>query len=288
MYSLNKIIWVLANPLSLGLLMFAVGILLKAACRCAGGVKKQGRVLDRIAAILLCASFIWFWMWGSKAWTCVVGAGLEREFLIECVSGFRMRDATDYPFADAIVDLGGGCGAETNFSSCVSLNAGSDRAYFSALLWKAGKAPIVIPSGNGLDVADKRFIMDLGVPEDAIVVENNARNTEENARFVRDIVLSRQSSVVSNRSAQTAGSGLKVKKPSVLLVTSAWHMKRSLLMFKKYAPELECIPAACDFECSVGYPLSFKDVLPDPGAFECNCRYFHEWLGLFGYKYLRR
>ena len=65
-------------------------------------------------------------------------------------------------------------------------------------------------------------------------------------------------------------------------------MKRSLLMFKKYAPELECIPAACDFECSVGYPLSFKDVLPDPGAFECNCRYFHEWLGLFGYKYLRR
>ena len=49
MYSLNKIIWVLANPLSLGLLMLAVGILLKAACRCAGGVKKQGRVLDRIA-----------------------------------------------------------------------------------------------------------------------------------------------------------------------------------------------------------------------------------------------
>ena len=277
MYSLNKFVWMLANPLALGLLILGLGLALKMVGLFAVKTDARKRCVYKVAWGMVAVSLLWFWLWGTKAWMHVVGHGLERDFLVEGTDGMRMRAAADYPQVDAIVDLGGGCGANTNLFPCALLNAGADRAYFSALLWKSGKAPVIIPSGSGLDMADKVFLMDLGVPEEAIIVENAARNTEENAKFVMD-VLGRVEHV-------ERGEG---KRHRILLVTSAWHMKRSLLMFAKYAPNVECIPAACDFECIADDTLQFGDFFPDTGAFECNCRYFHEWLGIWGYKYFRR
>lgn len=268
MYSLNKFVWVIANPLMIGCLMLGLGIVLKLLGSVIATSDVKRCRMFKVAWIFVALSFVWFWLWGTPAWSRVVGQNLERGFL--GMNG-RIIAATDYPLCDAIVDLGGGCGARTNMYDGVLLNAAADRAYFSALLWKAGKAPIIIASGSGLELADKAFMCDLGVPEQVILVENDARNTEENARFVKDVLAAKN-----------------IKNAKILLVTSAWHMKRSLMMFGKYASELECIPAACDFECSPCPDLQFGDFLPDTGAFECNCRYFHEWLGILGYKYFRR
>ena len=73
------------------------------------------------------------------------------------------------------------------------------------------------------------------------------------------------------------------------MVTSAWHMKRTMLMYGKYAPNVEAIPAPCDFENTLGAAnvSGFKALLPDPQVLMWNSIAFKEWLGYFGYRYLR-
>jgi len=281
MYGLNKLVWVMANPLFLGLTFLFAGLLLKTIGLCNARSEARSRKVFKIAWSLVFLAFIWFWLWGTKAWTRVVGYRLERDYLVDAAGEMRMRPAFDYPNADAIVVLGGGCGARTSFYNGVMLNAAADRAYFGAQLWKEEKAPLVIPSGWGATDADRRFMIDLGVSADSIVADDEARNTEENAKFVREILRERLSHIERVEHVDEV-------KPKILLVTSAWHMKRGLLMFAKYATEVECIPAACDFESVPQQPLCVADFLPNVGAFECNCRYFHEWLGILGYSCFRK
>ena len=78
-------------------------------------------------------------------------------------------------------------------------------------------------------------------------------------------------------------------RPKVLLVTSAWHMKRARLMFKKYAPGIEVVCAPADFENTFMARKTpfFKAILPDPNVFYLNSVAFHEWVGIVGYSIFR-
>jgi uncharacterized SAM-binding protein YcdF (DUF218 family) len=152
-----------------------------------------------------------------------------------------------------------------------------------------------MPSGKGLIYSDRRFLLDLGVPEAAIVVENRARNTEENAKFVGELVVEEvgRRKEEGGRRKLEGGSGKENLegdglKPKVLVVTSAWHMKRTLLMFEKYAPQIEVIPAACDFECVPTGNLQLTELLPNAEVFGRNAVYFHEWIGIFWYRIFRQ
>ena len=60
----------------------------------------------------------------------------------------------------------------------------------------------------------KRFLTDLGVPDPMIIVEDKSRDTIENARYARQICERRG-----------------FVRP--ILVTSAYHLKRSVLSFSK-------------------------------------------------------
>lgn len=71
-------------------------------------------------------------------------------------------------------------------------------------------------------------------------------------------------------------------------MTSAWHMKRALLMFRKYAPDVEVIPAPCDFECVPSGAFNWVELIPNAEVFGRSSVYFHEWLGYWGYKLFRR
>ena len=113
-----------------------------------------------------------------------IGVALEREW--------TAVKAEDAPKADAIVLLGGGMGSNTNVYPNAEMYSemwsGADRVWHAARLWKAGKAPIVIPTGCGEKESAVPLLRDLGVPDEAILVEDKARNTEENARFVERIL----------------------------------------------------------------------------------------------------
>ncbi|MBM4072180.1 MAG: YdcF family protein [Planctomycetes bacterium] len=118
---------------------------------------------------------------------------------------------------EAIVVLGGGLTpAAPPFLMEPDLSDAADRVWYAAQLFRRGVAPRIIVSGGSLvpisgpatteAEAMRRFLMDLGVPSEAIISEDKALNTIENIRNVRQMV----------------GEG------RVALVTSGYHMLRAL------------------------------------------------------------
>ena len=255
MYLLNKIVGGCLNPLVIGLVtVVASGLCLWRNWRKAG----FGLLIGAVA---------WLWLWSTPMTYRWMGGALESEWPVV--------KAEDAPTADAIVLLGGGMGSNTNVYPYAEMWNGADRVWHAARLYKAGKAPIVIPTGAGEKESSVPLLLDLGVPEGAIRVEPEARNTEENAKFVEKILEPRNTQNTRKR---------------VLLVTSAWHMRRSVLMYRKYAPSLEIIPAAADYEATVqtGRPFSLKDLWPDATMFYANSYILKEYIGYWGYRLFRR
>jgi len=217
----------------------------------------------------IAAGALWLWTMSTPAMYSVLGMSLERDYPPTRVETL--------PAADAIVVLGGGVSGNTNTCPYAELSMAADRVAHAARLWKAGKAPVVIPSGERETMASLPLLRELGLPDSAILVENKARNTEENVKFVAELVKGR-------------GEGLKGSRPRILLVTSAWHMRRSLLMFRKYAQGVEVIPAACDYEATLSSdrPLEAKDFAPTADALLRNSYMLKEIIGYWGYCLLRR
>lgn len=254
MYVLNKIVGSLLNPLALGMLLMLAGVV----CGCL-----RPRFCRRVAVGFGVAALLWFWGWSTQVVMRMVALPLEMEFPVV--------KAEDAPVCDAIVVLGGGMGANTNVYPYAEMWGGADRVWHAARLYRAGKASVVIPSGQGECESTVPLLLDLGVPPEAIRVEPAARNTEENAAFVQDMLKGGES------------------RPRVLLVTSAWHMRRSLLMYRRYAPGLDIYPAATDYEALVNdAPFSLVDLLPSYDRFMRNCVAFKEHVGYWGYRLFRR
>jgi uncharacterized SAM-binding protein YcdF (DUF218 family) len=119
---------------------------------------------------------------------------------------------------DAIVVLGGGMTpAAPPFLMEPDLSDGADRIWYAAQLYHRGVARRIIVSGGSFveqrggpatseAEAMRRFLIDLGVPLEAIVSEGNSLNTLGNIRNVRQMV----------------------GDARVALITSAFHMPRAL------------------------------------------------------------
>jgi len=258
---INHAIAFLTSPLSVAFAVLVLGLLL--------GCKRR-----RVGVAVIGLGLVWLYCMSSGWMYLLLGLGLEREFPPQRVE--------ELPNVDAIVVLGGGIGARTNGVHYAELYAAADRVAHAARLWKAGKAPVVIPSGVSELQAARPFLLELGVPESAILVENDSRNTEENARFVAAYVKKHHEQNVAN---STVSLNLQ---PKIILVTSAWHMRRSLLLFRKYAPGIDVIPAACDYEATLGaVHFGLDCILPDAESLLHNSYMLKEYVGYWGYKLLR-
>lgn len=154
-------------------------------------------------------------------------------------------------YSCAIV-LGGFSGTDANDNGF--FNAASDRFIQGIKLLATKKASrLLITSGNGNLIPGafreaawaKTQLLQLNVPDSAILIENNSKNTLENARFSK--VLIEQ----------------KHLPPPYLLVTSAFHMRRSLMIFKKAG--IAVIPYPCNYVAGRGRidPAAF---MPDAQA----------------------
>lgn len=162
---------------------------------------------------------------------------LQRQALAEA------RAAKPY-FYGAIVVLGGAiAGPELPYNPNPSLTPSSDRLWQAARPSKKGVAPKIIVSGGNYghdgptEHSEARymrgFLIDLGVPPEAIEEEGSARNTIENIANVRAMV----------------------KGGSVALVTSAYHMPRSLRLAREYGLNAAAFPTEWHSE-SGGAPWS--------------------------------
>ena len=264
-YYINKIVGAVLNPLGTGLLLALLSIVL---------LRLKSR---RWGVMAVFAAVVWLWFWSTGAVGRWIGLSLEREFPPQLAEAM--------PQADAIVVLGGGVGVDTNVCPYAELYPSADRAWHGARLYKADKAPKVFVTNRG----DALVMMDLGVPKAAISGPSEARNTEEEARALVE-VFSQSRTVDDLSHSSTSPLDFASAKPKVLLVTSAWHMRRAKLMYERYAKGVEVIPAATDHVnmTMFGRPLEFKDFVPNPEMIGQNAYMFKEWLAYYGYKWLRK
>ena len=247
MYVLNKIVWFFLNPVALPLVGALVGGVLL--------VRKAPR--RRLGGWILFASLAFLWFESTLICLSIVGRPLERPYL-------ATQTVESLPSADAVVVLGGGIG-KCDDMAYPDMYDSADRVWHAARLWKAGKAPIVVASGVGELGATVPLLLDFGVPREAIVVDDKSRNTYENSRFTERLLLER------------AG-GATNAAPSVLLVTSAWHMPRACGNFAKTS--LRVVPAAADFSAMNARVRHWWDwVAPGADTLMRNNYYFKEWLG---------
>ncbi|TJY59916.1 YdcF family protein [Sinimarinibacterium sp. CAU 1509] len=242
-----KILTVLLQPLGAALLALLFALLL-------------WRRRVGLARGLTGAALVWLWLWSMPWASEALRASLEQRY--------PMRAPDDLPQADAIVLLGGGIEpAAPPRRLDVDVNSGGDRMIYTAALYHAGKAPLIIVSGGRLpwtpgtqSEADAMaaLLQQLGVPDAAVLREGRSRTTRENARYTRDLLATR---------------GIH----RVLLVTSALHMPRSMRNFE--TPGVEFIAAPTDVEV-VERAHGVLDLLPDTRALDGSARAFKEYLGL--------
>jgi len=249
MYYINKFVGFVVSPIGVAIICGMVAMLLTWRKRLCAA-----KWLGMLTAV-------WLWLWMTPIMVWVVGVPLEREFL---VSG-RVPLVESLPEADAIVLLGGSMGIETNVNSYAEMATSADRVWQAARLFKAGKASKIIATGDYAKDTTLPLLKEFGVGEEAVSFVD-ARTTEEEAKGLE-----------------------KLGYKKILLVTSAWHMKRARLMFKKYAPGIEVICAPADFENTfMATKTTFlKAILPDPTVFYLNSVAFHEWVGIVGYSIFR-
>jgi uncharacterized SAM-binding protein YcdF (DUF218 family) len=191
-------------------------------------------------------------------------------------SAYRPPDPL--PAADAIVVLSGGIHARTPPRPTVEVSEAGDRVLFGAELFRRGRAPRIICTGNvGIGAIGRRaeaedmaeLLVAVGVPEAAITRETKAQNTHEHA---------------VNLCPVFDQQGIR----RVLLVTTAMHMPRSMAVFRRSCPAVQYIPAPTDFRIVESMPVPWyrhaATLLPTPQSLAAFSDASHEYIGLLYYR----
>jgi uncharacterized SAM-binding protein YcdF (DUF218 family) len=186
----------------------------------------------------------------------------------------------EIPTAEAIVLLGGATRSQSPPRQIPEVQEAGDRIIYTAKLYKDKKAPLIIISGGRIEwygggVAEStdiaRLLELMGIPKEAIVEEPDSLNTYENAVNVNKILKQRNIN-------------------TILLVTSAIHMPRSLLIFKHF--KINAIPAPTDYlvseqeihELDSTKEGKFLSLLPDTEKLDRTTRAIKEYIGTSIYR----
>ena len=191
--------------------------------------------------------------------------------LFRYAEGNRIKpDPSSLPRADAIVVLSGMLANIPAAKGVVKEWGDPDRFWGGIELYKLGKADTLIFTGALLPwdkdrtpegVVLKIFATGAGVPEKNILVTGEAQNTEQEAAAVLKLV--------------------KRDRPSILLVTSAFHMTRARLIFEKKGFVVHEYPV--DFKVGAS-DRTLMDFLPSPGALSLTDIALREGIGRAYYR----
>lgn len=249
-------------------------------------VTKVSKIWRLLASgpLWLALSLAWLWVWSTPALCTWLAGSLERRYPPVAVEAL--------PSAELIVVLGGCMGAAVPPRLYPELNDASSRLWHGARLYRAGKAPLmVVTSPTNETAAMKEFLVDLGVPAAAIIREMRSRTTYENALFTRELILKERTHALEGRSAvpsaaaagqHTVEATSRSALPRIILVTSAQHMARAEMIFKRVG--FEVIPAATCYQV-LGETEQNPLVrwLPDGGALGGSSAAFKEYVGYWVY-----
>jgi uncharacterized SAM-binding protein YcdF (DUF218 family) len=159
-------------------------------------------------------------------------------------------------------------------SDRVYFHKGADRVTHTVQLYKLGLIEkILISGGSGRLTGQhepeanqfRKAMILMGVDSTAIIIENETRNTYESAVAVKPMLDS-----------------LGFHGEECVLITSAFHMRRSLACYRKAGINLMAFPT--DYYSST--PSFSLDEILVPGADAINAwqKLFREWIGFAAYK----
>ncbi|WIY51950.1 YdcF family protein [Devosia sp. YIM 151766] len=245
----SKAFWLLAQPISLVLLLVLAGLTLLIWRR-----RKSAIVALSLAALI-------HGLLGFTSLGYLLIQPLEDRFSVPAPPPAEVG---------AIVMLGGATmGRPSTARQIAELNQAGDR--LTTTLWLARRYPearIVLSGGSSLfDETEseaetmRRFLVGLGVAEARIVLEAESRNTAENAAFT--------------------GEALGNIEGEVVLVTSAFHMPRSVGLYR--ADDIAVVPWPTDYRSSGIEEFGLDLANPNQNV-ETATIAIREWIGLVAYR----
>jgi uncharacterized SAM-binding protein YcdF (DUF218 family) len=183
----------------------------------------------------------------------------------------------DYYLSDEKYEVAivlGGIGSIDERQNKLDFGCGGDRLFQTLELYHRGRVKQIMFSGGSGSIRYpthkegmyvQKYLHTIHVPDSAVIIENESKNTHENAAFSKKILDSLNF------------------KGSVLLVTSAFHMPRAIACFKKegftnvtpYLTNRMSGPRRFDWD---------HCLIPNPNALASLNMLIHEWIGTFVYK----
>lgn len=212
-------------------------------------LKKTSRIIAVVIFFVFSNPLVMGWY--AKKWQGSRGI-IDHSKSYSCgivLGGFASRDADNYAY----------------------FNGAADRFIQTLKLYKVGIIQrILISGGNGRSKNDfreaawvKNELITLGVPDSVIYIEDRSNNTYDNAIHAKGILDSLQ------------------VKPPYLLITSAYHIPRATLLFKKAGITTE--PFACNY-VTPNKTVSLSAILPQLGTLGTWEAYLKEAAGYLWYK----
>lgn len=175
---------------------------------------------------------------------------------------------------DIGIILGGYSDPRRSSEDRLVLGSSPNRLTEALRLYKTGRIrKLVLSGGSGALFGEKQseaplaraFLIDLGIPQQDILVEPDSRNTHENAVFTAKLL------------DETRGRGQRV-----LLVTSAMHMRRAMACFDRAG--IAVTPYSTDMRGDAIDFTDFRSLLPDAWALWTWEFLIKEWVGLLAYR----
>ena len=255
MFLLSKLFWVFAQPLSIAFVLSLLAALLGL-----GGWHRLAASSAFVAALLLFVTL--FTSTGTVA--------------LQVLEERIPKPASDPAEISCMIILGGAFDNEINTArGGIELNQAADR-FVEALRLARNypEARILVSGGDGSISSDyegeavtaERFFTAFGIPAERLVKENTSRTTYENSRNTAELL--------SSHGFQDC-----------LLITSAFHMPRSVGLFTKAG--IKVTPWPVDYRTSGIARLSFDFTQPALNA-QLTTTAVREWLSLTAYYLARR
>jgi uncharacterized SAM-binding protein YcdF (DUF218 family) len=175
------------------------------------------------------------------------------------------------PQGDVIILLGGGIYDGVADLSGVGAPYGEmlGRIVTAVRLQKRLDIPVIVSGGSVFKSRKpeapivRRFLIDLGVPADKVIMEDKSRDTIENAKYTIEI-------------CRKSGH----KKP--ILVTTAYHIKRAVESFEKSG--MKVVPFPSGFKTWHNRHYGPEDYLPDMHELGKVSTAMKEYIGFIFYK----
>ncbi|MGE8102110.1 YdcF family protein [Allorhizobium sp. NPDC080224] len=196
--------------------------------------------------------------------------------LLQSLEARFSKPAADPASVSCMIVLGGAFETEvTTARGGVDLNQAADRFVEALrLAMRYPEASILVSGGDGSlsgvyegdAAASIRFFEAFGISSDRLIAETTSRNTDENAQNSRELLSSRD-------------------LEQCLLITSAFHMPRSVGLFRKAG--VDVAPWPVDYRTAGNLTFALDFTQPTLNAQQMSTA-VREWVGLAAYRILGR